>query len=961
MKMNILSRSIKHAIQNRFVLAVILSAVTVGNYASAQNASSTDVSYDQTEQNTGVIEELVVTGSRLSRSGYDTPVPVSVLGQEEITAAGFSNIYDILKYSPSLGIGLGSSNGNFSADAGASFANLRGLGVNRTLVLVNGRRSVSGSSESSAVDLSTIPSAMIERVETITGGASAVYGADAVTGVVNVILKDDFDGLELSAGSGQSSDGEGGERYSIDLLAGGSFGDDKGHVTLALSYANEQPLMGYQRSFSKLPIFSYTNPDDTGPSDGVYDNIHYDDNRFSNTHYGGTFRVNDVHYTVDPNLRTVQNGSPLLFGFLAYNGGDGFDGADFSQLRVEQQTRSARLDLDYDVAKDTNFFVELGFTDTNALDRSQPSFDFALPLYRENPLLPIEVQSLMDSAGIDEISVARTNVDLGIVINDRKRKTWNFVSGLEGSIADNWDWSLSYQYGQYTSNDLRKNARVNSRFLNAIDVISNPVSGDPMCRSDAARAAGCIPLSILGRNQATAEALNYVNVTALRSLENTQEVYSALLSGEAFDISAGPVQLAAGFEYRKESMSVADDPLAQTGELQPITVGVPNIDADFNVAEVFVETLVPLLNNSPLAKELNVEAAIRYSDYDTIGSTTAWKLGANWAINDSYRLRATQSESVRAPNLTELYAPGTQALLFVPDPCDLSSINNGSSTRAANCSALGVPAGFEDSQLSTVPVITGGNSSLQEETSESWTAGVVLTPDFVSNLLLSVDYWSIEIGDAVSTVDVSQVINRCVDSSTINNPFCPLVTRNPNNYEVSRIDLQNINIGSLKASGVDIQAQYTLDVTSGVMAFNLNSTYLRENEELVDASDPSTLDIRVGEISDPEWRTTLTTSYMRDAWNLGLTLRYVGKAKVDVQISDESLDRNNVSSRAYFDLSAGYEVSDQLSILGGINNLTGEEPPKVVGADLLNPVFIGANGHYENLGRYFHLSAKYRF
>lgn len=961
MKMNCLSRAVKCGIQRRLSVGTTFTLVTVLGSVAGQNVFAAEDVYGQGGENSGALEEVVVTGSRLGRSGYDTPVPVSVLGEEEIAAAGFSNIYDVLKYAPSLGIGLGSSNGNFSADAGASFANLRGLGVNRTLVLVNGRRRVSGSSESSAVDLSTIPAAMIERVETITGGASAVYGADAVTGVVNVILKDDFEGVELSASGGQSSEGGGGERYSMDLLAGGNFDGDKGRVTLALSYAKEQPLMGYERDFSKLPIFSYTNPADTGPNDGIFDNIHYDDNRFSNTHYGGTFRVNGVHYTVDPNLRTVQNGSPLLFDFLAYNGGDGFDGADFSQLRIEQQTRSAQVNLDYQLANEVNLFVELGFTSTIAIDRSQPSFDFALPLYRENPLLPDDVQALMDTEGVTELSVARTNVDLGIVINDRDRKTWTLVAGLEGKFADTWDWALSYQYGQYTSDDRRKNARVYSRFLNAIDVIADPVSGAPVCRDDAARAAGCVPLSILGRDQATAAAMNYVNVTALRSLENTQEVYSALLTGEAFELPAGPVQLAAGLEYREESMSFADDPLAQTGELQPITVGVPNIDADFNVAEVFIETLVPLLNDRTFARELSVEAAIRYSDYDTIGNTTAWKLGANWAVNDSLRFRFTQSESVRAPNLTELYAPGIQALLFVPDPCDLSSINNGSATREANCIALGMPVGYEDSQLSTVPVITGGNPDLQEETSESWTAGVVMTPSFIDNLLVSVDYWSIEIDDAVSTVDISQVLNRCVDSATIDNPFCSLVTRDPGNFEVSKINLQNINIGSLTASGVDIQAQYTLDLAGGVLAFNLNSTYTRENEELVDASDPSSLDIRVGEISDPKWRTTLSTSYLRDAWSLGLTARYVGKAKVDVQISDEALDRNNISSRTYFDLTAGYDITEQLRIFGGVNNLTAEEPPKVVGADLLNPVFIGANGHYENLGRYFHLSAKYRF
>jgi iron complex outermembrane receptor protein len=907
------------------------------------------------------LEEVLVTGSRLRRSGYDTPAPISVIGEEEMEASGFNNVYDVLKYTPSLGIGLGSSNSNFSADAGASFANLRGLGANRTLVLVNGRRRVSGSSESSAVDLTTIPAAMIDRVETITGGASAVYGADAVTGVVNVILKEDFEGVEISLGGGQSADGDGGERFSADLLMGSKFDNDKGSVTLAFSYAKEEPLMGSERDFSELPIFAFTNPENTGPNDGIYDNIHYDDNRFSNTHYGGTFRVNDVHYTVDPNLRTVQNGSPLLFGFLAYNGGDGFDGADFSQLRIEQETRSTLLNMDYQISNNVNLFVEYGFTSTLATDRTQPSFDFALPLFRENPLLPLDVQELMDAEGVTELAVGRTNVDLGVVTNKRDRKTWTFVAGLEGEFGDGWAWNTSYQYGEYTSNDREENARVNSRFLNAIDAISDPSTGDVVCRSEAARAEGCVPLSILGRNQATAEAKDYVNVTALRSLENTQEVYAALLTGEVFDLPAGPIQVAAGMEYREEGLNFSDDPLAQTGELEPITVGVPNVDVEFDVAEVFIEGLIPLVNDQPFIDELSVEAAIRYSDYSTIGGTTAWKFGANWALNDQIRLRYTQSESVRAPNLTELFAPGVQTNLFIPDPCDASTINSGAPTREANCRALGAPEGYEDLQLSTVPVVTGGNAELTEETSESWTAGVVFTPAFIEGFSLSVDYWSIDIEDAVSTVEVSQVLNRCVDSATIDNAFCPLVTRDPVGFEVSKVNLQSINIGSLTASGVDIQAQYFLDFAKGRLGFNLNSTYLNENEELIDASDPSSLDVRVGEISDPEWRTVLTTSYSRDAWDLRLTTRYVGEAKVDVGISDEALDRNDVSSRIYIDVNAGFDIADNFRISGGINNLTQEDPPKVVGSDLLNPVFIGANGHYENLGRYYHVTAKYRF
>ncbi len=934
----------------RIILLTTFALTLAGTNAQAQESSDSEV-----------LEEITVTGSRLARTGYDTPVPISVIGENEIDESGFSNIYDVLKYSPSLGIGLGSSNGNFSADAGASFANLRGLGTSRTLVLVDGRRRVSGSSESSAVDLSTIPAAMIERVETITGGASAVYGADAVTGVVNIILKNDFDGVEVRVDAGQSTDGSGGERVAAELLVGSPFDGGKGSFTAGFSHSQEDPLMGFQREFSELPLFAFTNPDNTGPNDGIFDQIHYDDNRFPNTHYGGTFRVGGVHYTVDPGLREVRNGSPLLFGFLASDGGDGFDGAEFSQLRMEQETRSTLLNVNYSLNDKVRLFLESGFTNTVAVDRTQPSFDFALPLLRENPLLPADVQTLMDAEGVTDLAIGRTNVDLGIVVNDRERNSWTVVTGLEGDLPNGWSWTASYQQGRYTSSERKSNSRVNSRFLNAIDVVSDPLSGEPVCRDVAARAAGCVPLSILGRDQATPDAQAYINVTAQRSLENKQEVYSAIFNGPGFSLPAGPSQFAAGIEYRSEELSFSDDPLGQSGDLFFLSAGVPNIDADFDVTEAFFEALIPLLSDKAAAQDLSVEAAVRYSDYDTIGDTTAWKVALNWQINDSARFRLIRSDSVRAPNLIELFGPGVGALLIFPDPCDLSVIDNGSPTREANCLALGMPDGYEDTTLSTYPVVTSGNPGLTEETSESWTAGIVFTPAFADRLSVSVDYWNIDIEDAVSTIDASQILNRCVDSASINNPFCPLVTRDPALFEVTRIDVRNINVGSLTASGIDIQAEYSLDVGNGELGFRLLATYLNDNEEQIDVSDPSSLNINVGEVQNPEWRGTLTTRYDTGALGVSLAARYVGNAKVDVQLSDEGLDRNDVSSRLYLDLTAAYDFTDRFQVSGGINNLTNQDPPKVVGADLLNPIFIGANGHYENLGRYLHLAAKYRF
>jgi outer membrane receptor protein involved in Fe transport len=342
------------------------------------------------------LEEVVVTGSRIKRSGSDTATAVQVIGQSDIGESGFVNINDVLRSNPTIGVGLSGANNSPGAlpngQAGAGFVNLRGLGTDRSLVLVDGRRRVSGSFTSSAVDVSMIPAGLIERVEIITGGASAVYGADAVSGVVNMVMRDDIDGLELSIGSGFGTEGGGGERASLDLVGGSEFANGRGSMVFGLSYSKEEELTALQRDFSSTNLSLVPNPANTGPNDGIADRIHISNDGFWIFPYSGSFNMGGTWYTIDPGVRPIDLGDPT-FGIRGI-GAEGFRPVDFNRLRTEQQLLTIRFGAEFDISDQINFFIDADFGQSESLGAGQPDNTtagggFAInTIQRDNPLLP---------------------------------------------------------------------------------------------------------------------------------------------------------------------------------------------------------------------------------------------------------------------------------------------------------------------------------------------------------------------------------------------------------------------------------------------------------------------------------------------------------------------------------------------------------------------------------------------
>lgn len=906
-------------------------------------------------------EEIVVTGSRVERSAVAAASPVTTLSDKRIMSSGVANIGDLLMQTPSISVGEGSRNST------QVFLNLRGLGVNRTLTVVDGRRRVSGSAVSSAVDLSIYPSALIDRVEIVTGGASAIYGADAVTGAVNVILKRDFDGLQANGRMGVT--GEGGSKdYLASVIGGGHFADGRGSVTLGVAYQRVEPLRALQRSFYRKhgDIILSANPKNTGPKDGIFDQIVYTDAVFPAYSYGGIFALGGKRYVVDQGqLRLARHDAEPNgpFGSVA-QGGDGYNNADYDFLRRQVQTVSAIGRLGYDVADDVRLFVDFEYANKRANSPGVGDFDLGSVIQIDNPFVPQALRDLMIANGAQRITVTRSSRDQG-VRNDRiDADVLTVAGGVEGRFDNGWNYTAFVQHGSYRQNTQTTGRRIAARYAEAIDVISDPVTGKPVCRSATAQAAGCLPVNILGENQSSAAALNYFKPVLKTFFQQTQDLAGVQLKGDVLQLPAGPVKAAFGGEWRRERLRRQDDALALSGAVLFLT-GTQPVDASFEVKEVFGEVVVPVLADQPFFKSLEIEAAARASDYSTIGSTVAWKAGANWAFNDTIRVRGSVARSVRAPNLFELYNPGVLGTIgTLQDPCTAALIN-ATANRTANCRAAGVPAGYVDPTIgSTKSLLTGGNPNLRQEKSTSYTAGFILTPRFLPGLTWTTDWWRIRINDATSSIDAQTAANSCYDASSLDNVYCSLIQRggfdrigNGNAHSITLVRQNVINVGRLDASGIDTQIGYTHALGgAGRLQLLFNGTYLLKNELLGRTNDPTTLLVEDGEVSNPRFRGTLQINYSQESWSLGAVGRFISAAKADQQASKEFRDRNDASARFYLDLNAGYNISRTVSLFAGVNNVTAANPPLLPEA-----VQAARSGLYDALGRVFFLGGSMRF
>lgn len=910
---------------------------------------------------------IVVTGSRIRRA--TSSAPTTQTDAETIQDLGLTSVGDILQTMPTFGVGQGSQTVNHSsADAGSAYADLRALGSTRTLVLLDGRRRAPGSAVSSAVDLTMVAPSLIETVDVVTGGASAVYGADAVSGVVNLRLKRNIRGIVAGARAGITHAG-GGNEYDAYVGAGSAFAAGKGNASLILGYNKLGQLSSMDRDFTLVPRRLFANPDDRSVGDGQPAQIVLNDFRFANFDRGGTICLSNADGTISRFVATPGGIRPFQGQRVGPSGcstnslgGDGINPAKQLNLRSGVESIAVISQLSYSLSTDLQAYVNVDLSNSKTVVVGEEVADSQsqLIIRRDNPFVPAALAAELDRRGLTQFGLGRSHFDFGRREQRRHRDAYTVETGLKGNIGKAWNWEGFAQHGEYRAKTSLLGDRINANFFKAVDVVRDPVTGRPVCRDTAA--TGCVPLNVLGEGVASPEALAYVLHTTRQHLTSKQTVAGGSIGGDLLTLPAGPVKVVAGLEYRKESLQVTPDSLSlQRALFQGL--GVAKLDASFNVTEGYLEGLVPLVKDLPFARSVSLEGAVRFSDYNTIGRTTAGRVGGTWEVAQPLSLRVQRSTSVRAPSLFELFGPETTSRANVTDPCS-GALRLTNPNRNANCAALGLPSSYTDPRAAESEfILAGGNAALKPEKSKSWTIGSVFKGSLAGrSFQASIDYWSIDIEQAIQGLGIDRIINGCVDASTTANPLCALVARDPANGGITTVRNYAVNIASLKAAGIDYQFRYFIDAMpslsgsgSAELMVALSGTELRKREELTNANDPSTLNILAGEIGFPKRRVNLQLRYTDGPATVSWSSRYIGPVKLDVQLPREFYPDgvNDVKSRLYHDLTAYYAVNKTLTIQAGVRNLFNLNPPDTPQHAFGNSAYagIGSGGLYDNVGR----------
>lgn len=907
------------------------------------------------------VERIAVTGSRIIREGAIAPTPVTVITGEELLSTGVTNIGEALNQLPALGSTYSLANsGRFIGTSGLNLLDLRNMGTDRTLVLVDGRRHVASSSGTSSVDINTIPSTWVEKVEVITGGASAIYGADAVTGVVNFILKKHVTGLDVSATLGTAEDSNfTKKRFSVSY--GTDFDNGRGNIAGAFEYSGQNQLKAFDRdqtatSFASITNSNRPNGDENDPA--YPDKIltpnagHY---RISNA---GTFNLNGWKtFNPDGSIKDVYIGPNSDGGYCADC--DYTNLNQFVELQPEFDRYNFNVKGNYAISDDMNFYAEGKYVRSKSHDMFQPAFFFFNPVNTisiDNAFIQDDLRDLMTANGKTSLTINRFMTDLGLRLEDDTRETQRYVVGLEGNILEDWSYDVFATYGQTDLERVNRNNLVYANYENALDSIL--VDGVAVCRDEAARAAGCVPVNIFGDGQASQGARDYINTTSTGSSVIKQTVLGGSVTNSAlFDLPAGAVGFSAGVEYRKEESEVFEPDNAEGTFFNVLGED----KGDFDVKEVFAEISVPLLSDLPLIRQLDAELAARYANYSTIGSATTWKAGLSWEVYDDLRIRSTYSEAIRAPNISELFGAQSQNFFNVDDSCKSSELDNlaNSELRRQNCAALGIPASFDsDYDSASVDGFSGGNRDLKAEESTSYTVGGVFQPSFVDGLVLTVDYWNIKIDDAISAVSAQDIIDKCVDSpSGVDNEYCALITRDPNSHEITSIRQYALNISSLEAAGIDFDIGYNFELFGGDLRSNLIATKLLKRRDYSFQDEPDVYENYVGVVGTPEWQANLTFNYSWNSWQATWRTRFIEGVSLytDQELAVNANPNSLLSYGDYYisDMGIGYNFDNGIELKVGVDNLFNKDLPYG------STGTTAGSAAYDNIGRFFYTTISF--
>ncbi|MFV3127044.1 TonB-dependent receptor domain-containing protein [Niveispirillum sp. KHB5.9] len=961
-------------------------------------------------QDTGAplqLEEIVVTGSRIARPETTTSQPVQTLDGAVINNRGFQTAAEAINEMPSIGISDTPRGDQAGNSVGRNYINMFNLGSQRTLTLVNGRRFVSsnplstdGASPGNQVDLNNIPAAMIKRIETVQATGASVYGSDAIAGVVNLILKDNFEGAEVDAQAGISDRGDH-ETYRVSAIVGGNFDNDRGNLTFAYERSRERGLLNTDRAATARATATPGNAANTGPSDGRPAAITINDHRLSEFNRDGVLftapaPVPALALTIpDPNDPTKRvrarfdaNGNIVPYNVGTYytfayaSGGEGYSLADVTALVSPVERNVAYINGHYDLTERVKLSFEGSASWVDATEPAnqgefnttlQTGSSAALRITTENGFLTDQARSVLAAQGRTAFFLSRALDD--VLPDDAqtvaKSDTQRAVLGLDGTFdlgERELFWNASGVYGHTGGH--YSTIKVNqARFTNAVDAVKD-ASGKVVCRvtrdnpgSTNVDIANCKPLNLFGYGAPSDEARDYINALFRQDYSLDQAVGTLNLGGDIFSLPAGEVRTAIGFEHRYEKSVFSPDDNSRNG----IGRDVPVIPArgSYDTNEFYGELLVPVIDRDmdiPLVRNFEIEGSIRYIDHSLTGTDTAWNIGERWQVTSDLMVRASNSRTFRSPSALELFLPRSSISASGQDPCDSRYVNGGANptARLANCAALyrqiGLASGASfTSLISNVPraVTNGGDAGLKPEVADSWTLGTVITPSFVPNLTLTADWVDIKIKDAITTFDLTAIFSTCYDSPNPDPAICGRITRDAAGQVIDAL-LGYVNAGYTDFEALTLTGDYRFALEDvGVTAIpgeiNLNAMlqYTSKLETSVSGLGYD-LDSSNGEYTNPKWKGRFSVGYTDGTLGLAWTTNYLSSAVYNVTYTAEDRDILGVGDYFRHDLTGSYVVNDNLTLRAGVTNVFDREPSYPLG-------YVGS---YDIIGRSFFIGAK---
>lgn len=961
--------------------AAMPMALMLSTAAHAQAAPQTPSEPQEAE----AASDIVVTGSRIARPEVDSPVPVTTITNAQLLQRASPNVSDILNELPQVAVGSTRTNSNFlTSGTGISTVNLRGLGSNRTLVLVNGRRFIGGFGGDTAVDLNNIPVDLIERVDNITGGSSAVYGSDAIAGVVNFIMRDSFEGLQVRAQGGITERGDSG-RYLVSVTGGTKWGaEDRGNALFNVSYDRDQGLFSADRAISAQDCANLI----CGPAS------------YSSFAPQGQFQlINSANAAVRALPGGVSNFSYNPDGSLAllpgYQGGVyGFNRNGVRRISVPLERYLANAIVNYQLTDSIQAYGEVTYGRTSSNASLEASALAETDIYAAggipitNAFIPTSIANSIALANSDanpanditSIAFRRRQNEVFSRSNRAKRDTWRAVAGVRGDLGSKVNYDVSYVYGHL--NDFNASQDVDTaRYRQSLDSIrigaGNVVGTDIVCRDVAARANGCVPINLFGLNTADPRAASYVQAVVPKSEEitNEQHVITATVSSSSlFDLGAGGVGAAIGVEYRKESVVDDLDILTNTGGNSGNQI--PDLRGSQSVREVFGEVNVPLLSDRGLFRYLGVNGAIRYSDYNTIGGVLSWNAGAEWEPVRGLRLRGRYAVANRAPNNSELFSAPSETFANVTDPCDGITRTSTGGADAACRAVPGIAAFFAANPNGTFAYtqadtqgtngFVGGNRNLKEETAKTITAGFTFTPDFLRGFQFTADYFDIRVDDAINTLDRSDTVEKCL--LTGNAVFCDNVLRFAPTGYLQTVNAQLINVAGYKVRGIDASVRYSRPL--GLMEHdNLsiigNYTYQIDYRLQTDPASP--VDEFAGSFGRgfSDHRANVRATYQINGTGVSWQTTFLsgGPFVVNNFISNDPavVALNEVKDYWLHNLQISQEVAAGFTFFFNIDNVFDKKPQYLPGTPFGTPTGLETSADFDLFGRAFTAGARFRF